>query len=161
MWYILMTFVGEMQRIAFRLMLSSCVSMCVCVCVCVFVVFVNARKIVWIETSFFKLRGITPDIICKSLTQIGLQIPRWQTKWRPRNAIICCILEYCISQHDSFCADLSFYSYHSTTSLYCLSKQKHVRVKMDVEPNSKSRFQNYEILINVLRPVQAFSIIFL
>ena len=25
---------GEMQRIAFRLMLSSCVCVCVCVCVC-------------------------------------------------------------------------------------------------------------------------------
>ena len=28
------TFLGEMQRIAFRLMLSSCVCVCVCVCVC-------------------------------------------------------------------------------------------------------------------------------
>ena len=38
-------FLGEMQRIAFRLTLSSCV--CVCVCVCVFVcVYVCARACV-------------------------------------------------------------------------------------------------------------------
>ena len=29
-----MRFLGEMQRIAFRLMLSSCVCVCLCVCVC-------------------------------------------------------------------------------------------------------------------------------
>ena len=26
---------------------------------------------------------MTPDISCRSLIQIGLQIPRWLTKWRP------------------------------------------------------------------------------
>ena len=26
---------------------------------------------------------MTPDISCRSLIQIGLQIPRWRTKWRP------------------------------------------------------------------------------
>ena len=75
-------FLGEMQRIAFRLMLSSCMS--VCVCVSVYAAFVDARKTVRDRgVVVFKLRGITPDIICKSLTQIGLQIPRWRTKWRP------------------------------------------------------------------------------
>ena len=39
---------------------------------------------------FFKLRAITPDTICKSLTQIRLHISRWRTKWRPWNAIIDC-----------------------------------------------------------------------
>ena len=44
------TFLGESQCIAFRLMLSSCVSVCVCVCV--------PRLLTWgkwfnIETSFF------------------------------------------------------------------------------------------------------------
>ena len=28
-------FLSEMQRIAFRFMISSCVSVCLCVCVCV------------------------------------------------------------------------------------------------------------------------------
>ena len=32
--YKLFTVLGDMQRIAFRLMLSSCVCVCVCVCVC-------------------------------------------------------------------------------------------------------------------------------
>ena len=74
----------EMQCIAFRLMVSSRVLVCVCVCMCVW----TSAKRFEIETSFFfKLRGITPDIICKSLTQIGLQIPRWRTKWRPWNTI--------------------------------------------------------------------------
>ena len=53
---------GEMQRIAFRLMLSTCV----------------CRPRLWtpgkqfeIETSFFfKLRVITQHITCRSLTQI-------------------------------------------------------------------------------------------
>ena len=35
---------GEVQRIVFRLMLSSCA--CVCVCICVYTAFVNARKTV-------------------------------------------------------------------------------------------------------------------
>ena len=37
------------------------------------------------------------------------------------------------------------------------SKQKHTSVKKHAETNSKSRFQNSEIFINVMRPVQAFS----
>ena len=40
---------GEMQRIVFRLMLSSCVCVCVCLCclsVCVYAAFVNLRKTV-------------------------------------------------------------------------------------------------------------------
>ena len=77
-------FLGEMQRIAFRLMPSSCVRVCVCVSVCVCVCVLLCMPRLWtpgkrfeIETSFFfKLRAITPDITCKSLTQIELQIPR-------------------------------------------------------------------------------------
>ena len=38
------SFLGEMQRIAFRLMLSLCVS--VCVCMCVYAAFVDLRKTV-------------------------------------------------------------------------------------------------------------------
>ena len=73
----------RMQRTAFRIMLSSCVCVCVFVCVCVCAAFVDARKTVEIETSvFFEWREMIPDIICKSLIQIGLQIPRWRTKWR-------------------------------------------------------------------------------
>ena len=30
---------------------------------------------------------MTPDISCRSLTQIELQIPRWQIKWRPCKAM--------------------------------------------------------------------------
>ena len=49
-WYIYVNswFLVEMQRIAFRLMLSSCVSvcLCVCVCVCVYAAFVELRKAV-------------------------------------------------------------------------------------------------------------------
>ena len=67
-----------MQRIEFRLMLSSCVCVCVCVCVCLCVCMprlCTPGKRFEIEMSFFfKLRGIKPDIICKSLTQIGVQI---------------------------------------------------------------------------------------
>ena len=46
-------FLGEMQRIAFRLMLSSCV--CVCVCVCVYAAFVDLRKTVWDRDAVFVL----------------------------------------------------------------------------------------------------------
>ena len=67
-----------MQRIAFRL--YAIVVVCVCVCVYVCAAFVGLRKTVWDEDVVFvlNLRGITPDIIYKSLTQIGLQIPRWR-----------------------------------------------------------------------------------
>ena len=87
-------FLGELQRIAFRLMLSSscmcvCVCLCVSVCVCVYAAFVDLRKTVWDRDVLFSiLLRMTPDITCKSFTQIGLQIPRWRTKWRPWNAII-------------------------------------------------------------------------
>ena len=83
-------FLGEMQRMAFRLMLSSCVCLCVCLCMCVCMTrFWTPGKRFEIEISFFfTLRGITPHIICKSLKQIGLQIPRWRTKWGPSNTII-------------------------------------------------------------------------
>ena len=86
-----------MQRIAFRLMLSSCVCVyaCVCVCkwvcvgVCVYAAFVDLTKTVGDrDVVFFLLLKITPDITYKSFTQIGLQIPRRRTKWRPWNTII-------------------------------------------------------------------------
>ena len=68
-------FLGEMQCIAFCLMLSSCV--------CMLHLWTPGKRF-QIETSFlFKLYRMTPDITCKSLTQIRLQIPRWRTKWRP------------------------------------------------------------------------------
>ena len=41
-----LSFVSEMQRIAFRLMLSSCVCLCVCLCLCVCAAFVDAKKTV-------------------------------------------------------------------------------------------------------------------
>ena len=108
--HLVRAFLGEIQRIVFRLMLSSyvcvclCVYMCVCVCVCVCVVcvcvcvcvcmcvcvsrFWTSGKRFKIETPFFfKLLGMSPNITCKSFTQIGLQIPRWRTKWRPGNTI--------------------------------------------------------------------------
>ena len=53
-----------------------CLSVCVCECrVC------GPQKNGFRQRCrfCFKLRGITPDIIYKSLTQIGLQIQRWQT----------------------------------------------------------------------------------
>ena len=37
-------FLGEMQRIAFRLMVSSCVCVCLSVCVCVYAAFVDLKK---------------------------------------------------------------------------------------------------------------------
>ena len=82
------TSLDEMQRIAFRLLLSSyvcvCLSVCICVCVCVCMPRLwTSGKRFEIETSFFLLRGMTPDITCKSFTQICLQISRWRTKWRP------------------------------------------------------------------------------
>ena len=43
---IVFLFLGEMQRIAFRLMLSPCVCVCVCLSVCLYAAFVNARKTV-------------------------------------------------------------------------------------------------------------------
>ena len=73
--FIYCDFLGEKQRLAFRLMLSACVRI---------PRIWTSRKRFEIETLFlFKLRGITPDIICKSLTRIGLQIPRCRNK-------ICC-----------------------------------------------------------------------
>ena len=45
---LVVSFLCEMQRIAFRLLLSICVCVCVFVCVCVYVyaAFVDARKTV-------------------------------------------------------------------------------------------------------------------
>ena len=66
--------------------------MCVCLSVCVYVCMPRlwtSGKRFELETSFFsELLGMTRDITCKSFTQIGLQIPRWRTKWRPWNTII-------------------------------------------------------------------------
>ena len=89
------SFLGEMQRIAFHLMLSSCVCVCICLsCVCVFVcmprLWTSGKRFEIVTSFFFKLRGMTPDIICKSFTQIGLQIPIWRTKWRLWNTINGC-----------------------------------------------------------------------
>ena len=42
-----------------------------------------------IETSFFtELCVLTAQIRCRSLRQIGLQIPRWRTKWHTKNRAI-------------------------------------------------------------------------
>ena len=88
--YIFLKFFDEMQRLHFALCYRKvCVCMCACVCVCVCMPSLwTSGKRFEIEPSFFKLLGITPDITYKSFTQIGLQIPRWRTKWRPWNTII-------------------------------------------------------------------------
>ena len=58
-----------------------CVYVSVCLSLCMYAAFVDLRKTVCDrDTVFFKLLGMTPDITCKSFTQIGLQIPRWRTK---------------------------------------------------------------------------------
>ena len=36
---------------------------------------------------FTELCVMTAHISCRSLTQIGLQIPKWRTKWRPCNGM--------------------------------------------------------------------------
>ena len=54
-------FLGETQRIAFRLILSSCV--CVCVCVCTPCLWTIGKRFE-IDTSFFKFSRITPKVIC-------------------------------------------------------------------------------------------------
>ena len=77
-------------HLPYAIVVCVCVYVCVCLslCVCMARLWTSGKRFE-IETSFcFKLRGITPDIICK--TQIGLQIPRWRTKWRPWNTIIGC-----------------------------------------------------------------------
>ena len=80
----------------FRRNATHCISLyaivvCVCVCVCVYAAFVHLRKTVSDrDVVFFKLCGMTPDITWKSLTQIGLQIQIWRTKWRPWNTIFGC-----------------------------------------------------------------------
>ena len=62
---------------------------CVCLCACVHAAFVDLRKTVWVrDVVFSKLLGMTPDITCKSFTQIGLHFPRRRTKWRLWNTII-------------------------------------------------------------------------
>ena len=55
--------------------------MCVCLYVCG-----PQGKTVWDRYFVFQLLGMTPDIICKSLTRIRRQIPRWRTK------LICSLL---------------------------------------------------------------------
>ena len=62
-----------MQRIAFHLMLSPCVYASVCVFVCMPRLLISGKRFE-IEISFWKLRGITLDIICKSLTQSDFKI---------------------------------------------------------------------------------------
>ena len=75
----------EMQRIVYY----RRVYVCFCLSVCMPRLWTPGKRFE-IETSsfFFKLRGLMPDITCKSFTQIGLQIPRWQTIWRAGNTII-------------------------------------------------------------------------
>ena len=90
--------VKNSKRLAiFRRNATHCISpyaivVCVGVWMWVYAAFVDLRLTVWDRdfVIFFKLCRITPDIICKSLTQIWLQIPRWRTKWRPWNTIIDC-----------------------------------------------------------------------
>ena len=74
-------FSGEMQRIDFALCYRRvCVSVCVCV-----------RRICGPQENGLRYRRhicsklfeMTTDPTHKSFAQIGLQIPRWQTKWRP------------------------------------------------------------------------------
>ena len=80
-----------MQRIAFRLILSSCVCVCVCVSfrVCVWRVCRRQENgLRWRRRFYFRLREMTPDITCKSFTQIRLQISRGRTVWRPWNTTI-------------------------------------------------------------------------
>ena len=48
-------FLGEMQRITFRLMLSSCVYVCLSVCVCVYATFVDLGKTAWDRDVVFVL----------------------------------------------------------------------------------------------------------
>ena len=78
----------------FRRNAQHCISPCaIVVCVCVFVYVYIPRlwtsgKRFEIESFSIKLREITTNISFKSLTQIGLQIPRWHTKWWPLNTIL-------------------------------------------------------------------------
>ena len=67
----------------YAIVMCVCVCVCVSLCVCMLRLWTSEKRFE-IETSFFfKLREKTLDVICKSSTQIGLQIPRWRTKWRP------------------------------------------------------------------------------
>ena len=60
-----------------------CLRVCLCVChIC------GPQENGLRDVVFFKLLEMISDITCKSFTQIGLQIPRWWTKWRPWNTII-------------------------------------------------------------------------
>ena len=58
-----------------------CVCACLCACVCMPRLWTSGNCLRYRRRFSFKLLGMTPDIICNSLTQIGLQIPRWRTKW--------------------------------------------------------------------------------
>ena len=60
-------------------------SIVMCVCVCLFVCVCRDCRpqengLRYRRRFCFEMREIKPDIICKSLTQIGFQIPRWRTK---------------------------------------------------------------------------------
>ena len=53
---------------------------------------------------------MTARIICRTLAQIRLEIPRWRTKWRPRNTKIGCIsaiTELCVKIPDISCSSLT------------------------------------------------------
>ena len=65
----LMEVLGEMQRIAIRLMLSSYVCVSVCMYVCMPRFWTPGERFEIETLFFFKLRGMTPGITCKSLTQ--------------------------------------------------------------------------------------------
>ena len=55
-----------------------------------------------------------------------------------------------------FFIQTKFLSYDFTNTIIP-SKHKHILVKKPAEMSSKSRFQNSEILFNVLIPIYAFS----
>ena len=69
---------------------------------------------------------MTAHISSGSLTQIGLQIPRWGTKWRPCRVwlylkhlyFISSAVAYCISPYVRFYAGLSCYSFTFSWSHY-------------------------------------------
>ena len=69
---------------------------------------------------------MTAHINCRSLTQIGLQIPRWQTKWHRNNRTIQNSIEF-------------------KASAYVLHDIRHVAALVDLSRN-KMRIQRQEIL---------------
>ena len=79
----------------FRRSATHCISpyaIVVCVSVCMYAAFVDLMKTVWDrDVVVFKLRGITSNIICKSLSQIW----RWRTKGLPWSTQIGCNSAIC------------------------------------------------------------------